>query len=63
MQRIALLDIYCGICCKTGHYHVTAAIAPNRSHATQPAHTKPGRRHEKASWLHQEISVVYMVLG
>lgn len=33
--------------------------------ATQnkPVHTKPGRRHEKASWLHQEIPVVYMALG
>jgi hypothetical protein len=47
MERIALLGISCGICCKTGHFHVTAAIAPNRSHATQASHTKPGRRHEK----------------
>jgi hypothetical protein len=29
----------------------------------KPIHTKPGRRHEKASWLHQEIPVVHMALG
>ena len=63
MRRIALLDISCGICCKTGHFYGTAAIAPNRSHATQTNPHQTGRQHEKASWLHQEFPVVHMALG
>ncbi len=42
MQRVAQVDITCCTCCKTGHFHVTEAIAPNRSHATQASPHQTG---------------------
>ena len=42
MQRVVQIDITCCTCCKTGHFHVTAAIAPKRSHATQTSPHQTG---------------------
>ena len=43
MQRVAQIDITCCTHCKTGHFHVVAAIAPSHARAvrTEPPQTGP----------------------
>jgi hypothetical protein len=63
MQRVAQVDITCvpaarpDISMSRQRLHQIAATQP------KPVHTKPGRRHEKTSWLHQETPVIHMALG
>jgi hypothetical protein len=42
MKWVVQVDITCCACCKTGHFHLTAAIAPNYSHATQASSHQTG---------------------
>jgi hypothetical protein len=60
---VAQVDISCVPAARPGISMSRLRLRQIAAMQLKPVHTKPGRHHEKTSWLHQEIPVVHMALG